>query len=345
MRSSSRAALCFAAVLLLAAPARAANQDAETFFAQGRQLRASGDCAGAIVAFRRALDIKPEGIGALRNVAECEEKLGQFASARNDWWSLRRAVLQSSDPNYEGWEKDAESAYAKLAGKVAKLTVRVTGEALDRVRVSIDGKPLDPRLLGIELERDLGVHTIEASFGGVTPIVQKRTLAAGSSETVTLEIPSPKAAAGMAEGPSPAPTPAPAPAPVQPVVPPKDYSGLRTAGYVALGVGGAGVIGTVIAGVVRGSALNTVESACPDPNATCRASQEVADANSRGKTSAILANVLGGVGIVGVVSGAAMLLVSSQASAATPAPARAAKVDGGFAPLTGGGRLWAEVRF
>ena len=338
MRSSSRAALCFAVVLLLAAPARAANQDAETFFAQGRQLRTSGDCAGAIVAFRRALDIKPEGVGALRNVAECEEKLGQFASARNDWWSLRRAVLQSSDPNYEGWEKDAESAYAKLAGKVAKLTVRLSGEGLDRVRVSIDGKPLDPRLVGVELERDLGVHTIEATFGGVTPLVEKRTLSVGSSETVTLVIPSQKPADSAAEGPSPRPTP-----PV--VVPPPDRSGLRTAGYVELGVGGVGVIGTVIASVIRGSALSTVEMACADPKATCRASQEVADANSRGKTSAVLANVFGGVGIAGVVAGATMLLVGSQSSAATPAPASAAKVDGGFAPLSGGGRLWAEVRF
>ena len=335
MRSSSRAALCFAAVLLLAAPARASNKDAETFFAQGRQLRVSGDCAGAIVVFRRALDIKPEGVGALRNVAECEEQLGQFASARNDWWSLRRAVLQSSDPNYEGWEKDAESAYSKLAGKVAKLTVRVSGEDLSRVRVSIDGKPLDPRLFGVELERDLGVHTIEATYGGVTPLMEKRALVAGSSESVTLVIPSPKSGTRAAEGSSPTP----------PIVAPTDRGGLRTAGYVALGVGGLGAIGAVIASVVRGSALGTVEGACADPNVTCRASQEVADANSRGKTSAILANVFGGVGIAGVVSGATMLLVSSRLRAVTPTPTSAAKVDGGFAPLSGGGRLWAEVRF
>ncbi|MEO5730888.1 MAG: tetratricopeptide repeat protein, partial [Byssovorax sp.] len=320
MRSSSRAALCFAAVLLLAAPARASNKDAETFFAQGRQLRASGDCVNAIVAFRRALDIKPEGVGALRNVAECEEQLGQFASARNDWWSLRRAVLQSSDPNYEGWEKDAESAYAKLAGKVAKLTVRASGEDLSRVRVSIDGKPLDPRLLGVELERDLGVHTIEATYGGVTPLVEKRTLVAGSSESVTLVIPSPKSGTRAAEGSSPTPTPTP------PIVAPMDRGGLRTAGYVALGVGGLGAIGTVIATVVRGSALSTVEGACADPNATCRASQEVADANSRGKTSALLANVFGGVGIAGVVTGATLLLVSSRPRAVTPAPTSAAKL-------------------
>jgi hypothetical protein len=335
VRSSSRSALCFAAVLLFAAPARAANQDAETFFAQGRQLRTSGDCANAIVAFRRALEIKPEGVGALRNIAECEEKLGQFASARNDWWSLRRAVLQSSDPNYEGWDKDAEGAYARLASKVAKLTVRISGEGAAGARVTIDGKPLDPRLLGVELERDLGLHTIEAAYGGVAPLVEKRTLVAGSNETVALKIPAPTAL-GKVEAGSGSGSTAP--------IPPPDHSAMRTGAFVALGVGGAGVIGMVIATVVRGSALSTVEAACG--SATCLASQEVADAYSRGKTNAILANVFGGVGIAGIVTGASLLLVSSSPpSAAAPPPKSSAKVDGGFAPLSGGGRLWAEVRF
>ncbi len=333
MRSSSRSALCFAAVLLFAAPARAANQDAETFFAQGRQLRTGGDCANAIVAFRRALEIKPEGVGALRNIAECEEKLGQFASARNDWWSLRRAVLQSSDPNYEGWDKDAESAYARLASKVAKLTVRISGEGAGGARITIDGKPLDPRLFGVELERDLGLHTIEAAYGGVTPLIEKRTLVAGSNETVALKIPAPTAL-GKAEAGTGSTAP----------VPPPDHSAMRTGGFVALGVGGAGVIGMVITTIVRGSALSTVEAACK--TATCLASQEVADAYSRGKTNAILANVFGGVGIAGIVTGASLLLVSSSpTSSAMPAPKSAARVDGGFAPLSGGGRLWAEVRF
>ncbi len=66
---------------------------------------------------------------------------------------------------------------------------------------------------------------------------------------------------------------------------------------MALGVGGVGVIGMVIASVVRGSALSTVEAACTTEQ--CNATQEVADAYSRGKTNAILANVFGGVGIAG----------------------------------------------
>ena len=327
--------------MLVAAPARADNQDSETFFAQGRQLRQGGDCPGAIVAFRRALEIKPEGVGALRNVAECEEQLGQFASARNDWWNLRRAVLQSNNPSYEGWDKEAEAAYAKLGSKVARLTVRVTGDSLDRARVTIDGKPLDPRLFGVELERDLGLHTIEAAYGGAAPVVEKRALVAGSTETVTLVIPAPKATdtplAPIPSGVTPKGT--------LPAIVPQDNTGLRRAGITALGVGGLGVVGVVVASVLRGSALSTVEQACKVPDASCKASQDVADAYSRGKTFSLLANVFGGVGIAGIGAGVAMIIVSGQSSAPAPAPASAVKVDAGVAPLPGGGRLWAEVRF
>jgi hypothetical protein len=334
VRSSSRVAVLFAAVALFAGPARAENQDSETFFAQGRQLRQRGDCTSAIVAFRRALEIKPEGVGALRNVAECEELLGQFASARNDWWSLRRAVLQSNNPSYEGWDKQAEAAYAKLERKVARLTVRITGDSLDRARVSIDGKPLDPRLLGVELERDLGLHTIEAAYGGAAPVVEKRALIAGSRETVTLVIPAPRATDKP-----PAPIAASATPVLTPPIVPQDSPGLRRAGIAALGVGGLGVIGVVVASVVRGAALSTVEGACKVPDASCRASQDVADAYSRGKTFSLLANVFGGLGIAGIGAGVAMIVVSG------PSSAPAVKVDAGASPLPGGVGAWARVRF
>jgi hypothetical protein len=196
--------------------------------------------------------------------------------------------------------------------------------------VSIDGKPLDPRLLGVELERDLGLHTIEAAYGGAAPVVEKRALIAGSRETVTLVIPAPKATDKPLAPVSPSAT--------SPVAP-QDSPGLRRAGIAALGVGGLGVIGVVVASVVRGAALSTVEGACKVPDASCRASQDVADAYSRGKTFSLLANVFGGLGIAGIGAGVAMIVVSG------PSSAPAVKVDAGASPLPGGVGAWARVRF
>jgi tetratricopeptide (TPR) repeat protein len=168
------AALGSAALISAAAPAllaAGAEEDAKTFFARGREQRMAGNCAEAVLAFRRALEVYPEGLGALRNIAECEETLGLYASARRDWWDLRRAALQSNEAKYAGWDEDAEAHYKALAGKVGTLTIQLQGgEGNPAVRVIMDGKPLDPRLLGVGLERDTGSHTVEMFYGGAAPI-------------------------------------------------------------------------------------------------------------------------------------------------------------------------------
>lgn len=320
-----------AAALLLCAGvswsplAGAINPDAQTFFAQGRQLRKDGKCQEAIVVFRRAFDLAPEGLGALRNVAECEEELGQFASARIDWWNLRRAALQSNDPKYEGWEKDAEDAYNKLEPKVGRLTIAVNARDLSKVTVTMDGTPVDPRLFGAEIERDLGPHTIEASYGSVAPITEKITLTASKKEVVTLEIPS--------SIPSAEPPPEAAP----------DRRRLRVGGYVSLGLGGAGLIGLVSSIAVRQSAASTVEEMCGPPSGgaySCPKSVE-GDVDS-GKTASALVNVFAGVAIAGAGVGVALLMVSGSGSA-PPAKTGAVVTDVNVRLAPGG--AWITGRF
>jgi hypothetical protein len=304
-------------------PAHATEEDAKTLFAQGRKLRAEGNCTEAIVAFRRALDVYPQGLGALRNIAECEEQLGRFASARNDWWSLRRAVLMSNEPKYEGWDKDAEQAHARLEGKVGRLTVNLRGEGLQRVQVTIDGKPLDPRLIGVELERDLGRHIIEALYGGATPVRKQLDLAAGQREVVTLDIPAPAKATGpvAARGRTPLP-------------PDTGDGAMRAAGIVALAVGGVGLVGTVISVIERGAALSAIDEECPS-HTGC--SPELQAEEQRGRTAATLANIFGAVTIIGMGAGVPLLFLGGGSREAPKnATATAVRVRMGVAPLGGG---------
>lgn len=335
MRSSRRSRTWLAAGLLAlaaaSAPARAGatEEDAKTFFAQGRKLRAEHRCTDAIIAFRRALDLYPQGLGALRNIAECEEELGLYASARNNWWSLRRAVLQSNEPKYDGWDSDAEQAYNRLESKVARVTVKLHGKSLDRAQVSIDGKPLDPRLVGVEIERDLGSHMIEASYGGAAPVQKKIELAPGQRLEVTLEIPEAK----PAEKPRPAQAPPPA----------EGGGGLRTAGIAALTVGGAGLVGTVVSALVRGNALSTIDELCP-ARVNCPTSLE--EDERRGRTAATLVNVFGAVTIVGVGVGVPLLVLSGKSGAAKPGEqGRKAGWQVEIAPLPEGAAARVQGRF
>ena len=87
-----------------------AVSDAKDLFTRGRELRTQGDCRNAVGVFRKAYELYPEGLGSLRNLAECEESLGHFASSRRAWLDLSRALLTFPDRKYDGWDKDATDA-------------------------------------------------------------------------------------------------------------------------------------------------------------------------------------------------------------------------------------------
>ncbi|AUX38665.1 hypothetical protein SOCE26_000430 [Sorangium cellulosum] len=337
MRSFERHLLALAGAALLAAapaPARAAGaeEDAKTLFARGRELRSAGQCEPAILAFRRALEVYPEGLGALRNIAECEEALGLYASARRDWWDLRRAALQSTEAKYAGWSEDAESRFRALSDKVATLKLEVRGaERTPNVRVALDGKPIDPRLLGVELERDLGLHTVELFYGGAAPITERVDLTPGAHRVVTLTVPAP-----------------PGPRAAQDVAPPagsSSPSGYRVAGYVALGVGGAGAIATVVAAAVRASALSAVEDGCTRAGGTYVCPPELADDYRTGSTASTLASVFAGVGLVGIGAGVTLLLLSPSGQAPPATGNKQPTAELSLSPSPGGLGSRLLVRF
>jgi hypothetical protein len=280
-----RAALLGVA-LSMALPVRAESPQSDTFFAEGRKLRLAGNCAGALVAFRRSFELAPERIGSLRNIAECERDLEKYAAARRSYWDLRRAAMKSTDPNYQGWDKDAEKAYDELTTKVSRLIVKLDHTA-PGVTITIDGLPLDPRLIDVEIEQDLGAHSVEARYGAVTPMVEKVTLGEGEHRTLTIRIP---AGAGTgADGGS------------------GTKDALFLSSIAGFAVGGAGLVGMGIAAGVRGSALQTISEACPSLR-DCPPS--LAGELEKGRTANTVANVLGGVGAAGLVAGASLLVAS-----------------------------------
>jgi hypothetical protein len=333
--SKAAAALIFTVGALATRPALATEEDAKTFFAEGRRLRMAGDCVNSIVSFRRALEIYPEGLGSLRNIAECEEQIGQYASARIDWWALRRAALQSNEAKYQGWEKDAEAGYNRLNNKVGKLTVKIEGERLERVRIIVDGKPLDPRLYGVPLERDLGPHNIEATYGGASPLVVKRDLKEGGDEVVMLSIPSLSAAANEVDSTTKAHAP---PGSLGTVDRGATY---RTVGFVSLGIGAASLVGGAIALGIRQSALSDLNGKCAAPYQNCPSS--VRSIASRGTAAATADEVLFTIGAVGAVAGVSFLIAGYRLKSSSSGLPTTGTLT--LTPTLGGGFAKTEVSF
>ncbi len=297
--------------------------DAKDLFTQGRELRSKGDCGAAAALFRKALDVYPAGLGSLRNLAECEEQLGHFASSRRAWLDLKRALVTEDARKYDGWDKDADAAAARLSPKLARLTVDLKvvdneGKPADarEVDVALDGEPLPAALVGTALERDPGRHVAKVSGARVkSPVERAVTVAAGETQHIALQV---VVEAAPPVAPSPVAPAAPTgPSPLETAAPADDGRALRrTLGWVAVGVGGALVIGAGVSLGVRQSALDQVNGSCPGHSGCDPSLRSTA---SRGQTASLLFDVLGPAGVASLAGGLALVLTSGRSPTAAPA--------------------------
>lgn len=308
-------------VFATAAPAAFADpeSDAKDLFARGRELRANNDCGTAAPLFRKAWTVYPSGLGSLRNLAECEEQLGHFASSRRAWLDLKRALITApNDPKYEGWDKDSEDAAARLKPKVASFVVDVIvkspqGEApaTDKtgVELFVNGEAVSGNLVGTPLERDPGTYVIRSQLKDAQPVEQSVALNAGDNPHVTLRMEVVPPAHPVGE-------------------PAADHSTRRTVGWAIAGVGAASLIASAITFGIRSSALSDVNSSCSNHQGC---NPNLKDTVDRGKTMTTLTDILFPVGLVGVGAGLVLVFVSPK----TEQPAASITIS----PTLGGGML------
>ena len=293
-----------------------ADADAQDLFVRARELRAKNECGAALPLFRKANALAPARLGSLRNVAECEEALGHFASARRAWLELGRDLLVSKETTkYEGWSKDAEANAARLRPKVAVLEVDVVVEreegtgparAGDGVQVSMNGEVVPLALFGTPLEKDPGKYTVRAEADrGEAPAEQVIALVAGATKTIRLDLKlRPRSKAVVYE---------------------ERTSTRRIAGWVTLGVGGASLVAAGVSLVVRQGALGDLESACPGyASGPCPSSTQAI--LNRGSTASTLTTVFGVAG--GVLAAGGLALVLASPDDRVPIEARRTKPPG-----------------
>ena len=286
--------------------------EAKDLFARGRALREKGDCAGAVSLFRNAFDLYPQGLGSLRNLAECDESLGRFASARRAWLDLGRALLGREDPKYAGWTLDAEQGAARDAPKVGTLTIELAvtnpgGEAAPRegVEVTLNGERISPELLGTPLDEDPGHYRVR-TFGRDVRNAPEESFDLGPGETKRVALRVVRAIETARRE----------------LVPPNGAV-RRTAGWVAIGVGALGVVGTTVSLIVYQTALDDVRGNCTNEGSSyaCPASKKETLQHSvdRGNTASVLVDVFGALGAAGLVSGIVLLTPNLWHSSSTAA--------------------------
>ena len=313
MRPLSGAVLAVALAIAVSSRAQSIDPAAATeLFKQGRVLMEKGDYAGACPKFAESarLDAK---VGTLLNLAECEDKLGQIAEARQHLQlAIDRARIDKDDRLQLAIDK-----LAAIDARVPRLTIAVAKTAPAGTTVQRDGVELEGASLDNALPVDPGHHVVVAHATGYED--KTFTVDLKESEQQRIEV---------APG-------AKLPEPLQPIAvaaPPKiadvDHaSSTRTWGYVIGGLGVVGLgLGTVYGIVAISKNSESKNDGACDANNVCNAAGKAArdDARRAGNISTF-GFVVGGVA---VAAGAVLILAGPSSSKPEAARIEAAPMVG-----------------
>jgi hypothetical protein len=280
---------------------------------QGIKLADAGNCAEAIEKLERAESLyhAPSILGRL---GECQVEVGRVVLGTEN---LNRVVREQLPPNapaaFIAAQDRAKKVLERALPRIAYLVVRVDPPGVNP-QVTIGGSPVQSALIGAERPTDAGSYEVVASAPGYRTARANVTLAEGAHQEIALGLtPDPDAQPASPAPPLPATTTAPPAVSTSepPPAPAATSGGNRTPAYVALGIGGAGLLLGSITGIVALSKTGSLEC----PNNRCPPSQhsKLDSAN----TMATISTVGFSVGLVGAAVGTVLLLTSGKSE---PAP-------------------------
>ena len=273
--------LALAVAIALAAVRPAAADDnvakADALFAEGVKLRDS-NLELACAKFDQSLQLNPQAIGVLLNVAMCDEKQGRVASAVRRYRETRARAIEQSFPEYQ---KVADKKLAELTPEVPHLTIRFEKSPGPQTKVVIDDQVISPSALS-ELPLDPGERVVVVSAPGRMPFQRKLSIARRERRELA--------------------------------VPPLERpSARRKIGKITLAAGGGAAVTGVVLGLVARSRYNEAKNTTIDVNGEDVAVCEHRDGRLICTDGAVYARLrsarqLGNVGtIVGAAGVAAML--------------------------------------
>jgi hypothetical protein len=257
----------------------------------------AGELEPALDKFRRAhalVGLTTTGLYTARTL----DKLGRLVEASELYLEVSRMGLDAdAAPQHVDAKKDAATAYDALQTRIPKLTVVVSNLADGmQADVTLDGLAVPPALVGVARPTDPGAHEVVARAGGATRQASI-ALKEGASREVMLDF------AGVAV-PGPAPITPPPPKGVVGPGGPQPGSGesasgesgsvQATLGWVAVGVGGAGLVVGAITGGLAIQKRKDLEDNCPEGACAPEFHGDV-DAFGRLRTITSLAIIGGGV--------------------------------------------------
>ncbi len=304
--------LLTAAVLARAAAAHAQGTSAatpqekilaQTLFDDGRAKMTAGDYAAACPKLAESYRLDPAP-GTLLNLGMCHEAEGRLATA---YAELGEALSRAIRDGRSDRQKTAREHLAAISPRLSKLQLRVAGAVPKDLKIEVDGIALARAAWDVAVPVDPGEHVIVASASGRIASQTKVTVEAdGSTKEVEVgELAIDPNANKPVEPVKPIEPPKPPPPP-----PPAKPSPLKLVGFVALGVGGAGLVAGGILGAVAVGQWSNAKSLCP--GGICPTDEGI-DTGKRAGTFADVATVALIAGGVIAAGGLALVLFAPKA--------------------------------
>ena len=303
-----------------AEPNEADRATARALALEGHAALTKKDYATAVDRFGRA-DALVHAPTLVVDWARALQGLGRFVEAHEKYELVLREGVDNSAP--KSWLRALEDAKKELDALKPRLGwVTVTLKDPPNATVKIDGVVVPPAAVGVKRAADPGFPEVTVTAEGYEPFKQTVTVGPGEEQSLEVSLRKLPEMPSLPERVSDAPPPP----------PPADTRRVLT--YVALGVGGAGL---VAGGVTGGLALRKRASLldeCRDERCPSSSAKKIETYHLFGTFSgAALA-----VGVAGVGTGLVLLLTE-------PKPSQTANATLSVRPLLGLGVVGAEGSF
>jgi len=296
----------------------AADDQARAQYQQGIELFEAGRFEQAAVAFRKAYELKP-AYKVLFNLAQAENNADRFAAAL---MAYTRYLADGGADVPADRVKQVKEEIKRLDTLVGVVVVR---GGPDGAEVFVDKESLGRTPQVTTLFVDLGRREIVVEHGGRR--ILERVVSVAGGERVVLDLEAPAAEPPVAEEEEKTFEPAP--------VEDESPGPKRLWTWVAAGVGGAALIGTIITGSMATSRADDVKSRCDGNDCPPSVESDLESTRALGNAATAL-TVVAGVGIA-----AAVVLFFVEPGLGETAPSAAV----GVTPLPGGAAMTVGGRF
>jgi hypothetical protein len=249
-------------------------------------------------------------------IAHCLAELRRLAEAFGEYERTAREATDRAamDPRYAQTESAARGEAQILRRRIGFVRLRLDREVVSP-RVSVAGRAIPAEALALPVPADPGAVQIVLEVEG-RRLVRRVDLRAGEARDVQIEL-------GPPPPTQPEPRAEPSRTPGGPDPAPK-RRGPHVATWIALAVGGTGLVTSGVLGLMAREQHDDLEAACM--GGACPAGHE--EEVDRGRRLQLWTNVSLGVGVAATALGGALFWLSSDSAGQAAASARTRLVGG-----------------